>query len=177
LPLIALAVLSAIGGFMGIPEALGGSHWLGEFLSPVFAASQPLLEEHHLSHSTEYILMVTVVVLTALIIGYAYSRYVTKNHLPASEGQITNPTQRILYHKYYIDEIYDLLIVKPVYWISEQFYSVVEKSGIDRVVNFSGRSVESGSKLARLLQNGSLGYYIFAMVIGIALLLGFAGRY
>jgi NADH-quinone oxidoreductase subunit L len=82
--------------------------------------------------------------------------------------------QRTLYNKYYVDEIYDAIIVKPLYWVSEQFYSIVEKSGIDRLVNSSGRGVEAGSKFLRLIQTGRLGYYIFVMVIGIALLLAYA---
>ena len=174
LPLIVLAVLSAIGGFMGVPEALGGSHWLGEFLAPVFAQSHTLSEPHTLAHSTEYMLMGGVVVLTLIIIAYAYSRYVSKGHVPVEEGKIASPLQRTLYNKYYVDEIYDAVVVRPLYWLSQQFYSIVEKSGIDNLVNSSGRGIESGSKLARLIQTGSLGYYIFAMVIGIVLLLGYA---
>jgi NADH-quinone oxidoreductase subunit L len=174
LPLIVLAVLSAIGGFMGIPEALGGSHWLESFLSPVFAQSQSLVASHSLDHSTEYMLMGGVVVLTLIVIAYAYSRYVSKRHVPVEDGGIANPLQQTLYNKYYVDEIYDSMIVKPLYWLSEQFYSIVEKSGIDRLVNASGRGVETGSKFARLIQNGRVGYYIFVMVIGVALLLAFA---
>ena len=174
LPLIVLAVLSAIGGFMGIPEALGGSHWLGDFLAPVFSQSKGLDEAHVLTHSTEYMLMGGVVILTLIVIAYAYSRYVTKSHVPVEEGKITSPLKRTLYNKYYVDEIYDSIVVRPLYWLSQQFYSIIEKSGIDMLVNSSGRGVESGSKFARLIQTGSLGYYIFVMVIGIALLLGYA---
>jgi len=174
LPLIALAVLSAVGGFMGIPEALGGSHWLEGFLSPVFAQSRALAEPHTLAHSTEYMLMGGVVVLTVIIIAYAYSRYVSKGHVPAEEGKIASSLQRTLYNKYYVDEMYDAVFVRPLYWISQQFYTIVEKSGIDMLVNSSGRGLESGSKFARLIQTGRLGYYIFVMVVGIALLLGYA---
>ena len=168
-----LAVLSAVGGFMGIPEALGGSHWLEGFLSPVFAQSRALGDPHALSHSTEYMLMGGVVVLTLIIIAYAYSRYVSKGHVPAEEGKIASPLQRTLYNKYYVDEIYDAVVVRPLYWISRQFYSIVEKSGIDRLVNSSGTGLESASRFARLVQTGSLGYYIFVMVVGIALLLAY----
>ena len=118
-----------------------------------------------------------VVVFTLIVIGYAYSRYVSKGHVPAEDGKMESSLQRTLYNKYYVDEIYDSIVVKPLYWISEQFYSIVEKSGIDRLVNASGRGVESGSKLARLVQNGGIGYYIFVMVIGIALLLVYAVRF
>ena len=119
-------------------------------------------------------LMGGVVVLTLIVIAYAYSRYVSKRHVPVEDGGIANPLQQTLYNKYYVDEIYDSMIVKPLYWLSEQFYSIIEKSGIDRLVNASGRGVESGSKFARLIQNGRVGYYIFVMVIGIALLLAYA---
>jgi NADH-quinone oxidoreductase subunit L len=173
-PLIVLAVLSAVGGFMGVPEALGGSHWLEGFLSPVFEQSHDLAASHPLSHSTEYMLMAGVVALTLIIIAYAYSRYVSKSHVPAEEGKIGSSLQRTLYNKYYIDEIYDSIIVRPLYWISQQFYSIVERLGIDALVNSSGKGLQLGSKFARLLQTGALGYYIFIMVIGIALLLGYA---
>src|SRR6185312_12758988 len=83
-PLIVLAVLSAVGGFMGVPEALGGSHWLSNFLAPVFAPSKELIEALHvgqpLSHSDEDMLMGLIVGLTAVFIFYAYSRYVSKGH-------------------------------------------------------------------------------------------------
>lgn len=171
LTLTVLAVLSAAGGFMGIPEALGGSHWLSRFLAPVFISSQAHLEVHYLSHSTEYVLMGLIVALTVALIGFAYSRYVIKNHIPAAEGHISNPLHRTLYNKYYIDQLYDLLIVEPLYWISGKFYEVTEQLGIDRLVNLSGTSIVSGSKVARLLQNGGVGYYIFAMVVGIVLIL------
>ena len=170
-PLIALAILSVVGGFMGVPEVLGGSHWLNGFLAPVFASSQELVETHHLAHSTEYILMGVVVALTVIMIAFAYLRYVNKRHLPVAEGHIVNPLQRVLYNKYYIDQLYDGLIVRPWYWISGKLDTVIEQLGIDRLVNSSGNSVVAGSKVARLLQNGRIGYYIFVMVISIVLIL------
>lgn len=170
-PLIVLAILSVVGGFMGVPEVLGGSHWLNGFLAPVFASSQELVETHHLPHSTEYILMGVVVSLTVVMIVFAYLRYVNKKHVPVAEGHIVNPLQRVLYNKYYIDQLYDGLIVRPWYWISGKLDTVIEQLGIDRLVNSSGNSVVAGSKAARLLQNGRVGYYIFVMVISIVLIL------
>jgi NADH-quinone oxidoreductase subunit L len=176
-PLIVLAILSAIGGFMGVPEALGGSHWLNNFLAPVFAPSKHLMGALHegepLSHSTEYMLMGVIVGLTAAFIVFAYSRYVSKGHVPAAEGQISG-IQKTLYNKYYVDEIYDAIIVKPLYWISGVFDQVVERLGIDGLVNASGKAVVAGSRSARRLQTGSIGFYIFAMVVGIVLILSVA---
>ena len=174
IPLILLAVLSVVGGFMGVPEALGGSHWLRGFLDPVFASSRELVEAHHLSHSTEYMLMGVVIALTFVVLGFAYSRYVLKNHVPVPEDNITSPLQRTLYNKYYIDPLYDQIIVKPLFWIAEKVDRVVEQLGIDGIVNALGNAVVSGSKITRLLQNGRIGYYIFIMVIGVVLMLGYA---
>ncbi|HEY3402384.1 MAG TPA: NADH-quinone oxidoreductase subunit L [Ohtaekwangia sp.] len=167
IPLIVLAVLSVVGGFMGFPEVFGGegSHWLNNYLAPVFAASAPHIHAHHLSHATEYLLMGTVVAFTIVMIIIAYVMYVSKNQVPAAEGQISG-LHKTLYHKYYIDELYNAIIVKPLYWLSGIFDTVIEKLGIDKIVNGVGESVVLSSKAARFLQPGTIGYYIFAMVLG-----------
>jgi NADH-quinone oxidoreductase subunit L len=170
IPLIALAVLSMVGGFIGVPEALGGSHWLNEYLAPVFAQSKTLVESHsHLDHATEYLLMATVVSLTVVVIVIAYLRYARRKHVPVVDTQLTGPA-KVLANKYYIDEIYNAIIVKPLYWLSNVFDIFVERMGIDNVVNIFGSSVPEGGKITRLTQSGSIGYYIFLMVIGIVLI-------
>jgi NADH-quinone oxidoreductase subunit L len=172
-PLIALAVLSVIGGFMGIPEILGGKNWIGEFLSPVFA-SAPESAVTPLSHGTEYALMGTIVALTLVMIGLAYSRYVSKNHVPVAEGEALSAAHKTIYNKYYVDEIYDAIVVKPLYWLSKLLDIVIEKSGIDKAVNLLGDAVNDWSRIFRLLQNGSLGYYLFVMVIGVIVMIAFS---
>ncbi len=174
IPLIILAVLSAGGGFMGVPEILSGNNWVSGFLSPVFSQSLALKTEPHLSHITEYALMGTIVVFTLLMIALAYSRYVGKAHVPIAEGEPLSVIHKTVYNKYYVDEIYDAVIVKPLYWLSKLFDIVIEKSGIDKLVNLAGESVYDWSKIFRLLQNGSLGYYIFVMVIGVILIIAFS---
>jgi NADH-quinone oxidoreductase subunit L len=170
-PLIILAILSAVGGFLGFPEVFGGSNRLGEFLAPVFATSTRLAEHHALSHATELGLMGLVVGATLVLIIVAYIIYVSKNAVPVSEESAMGGLQRLLYNKYYIDELYDTLIVKPLYWISGVLESVVERLGIDRLVNAVGGGVVAASRGARLLQPGNIGFYIFVMVIGVVLLL------
>jgi NADH-quinone oxidoreductase subunit L len=171
IPLIVLAVLSLAGGFMGVPDALGGSNWIGEFLNPVFEQSQPLLEAHHVSHATEYVLMGTVVGLTIILIIIAYVVYVNKNTVPAEEGAQLGAAHQLVHKKYFIDELYETVIVKPLYWISGIFDSIIERSGIDKLVNAFGGTVVEGSKIARLIQAGNIGFYIFIMVISIVILL------
>lgn len=171
IPLSILAVLSFAGGFMGVPEALGGSHWLSEFLAPVFATSASITQHHHLDHSTEYMLMGAIVALTIVMIVIAYVVYVGKKTVPAAESKELGAIHKTVYNKYFVDEIYNAIIVKPLYWLSHAFDIFIERLGIDRLVNGVGGSVEEGSKTFRLLQTGSTGFYIFAMVIGIVVLL------
>ena len=70
--------------------------------------------------------------------------------------------------------MYDRLVVKPLYWVSTKFDNVVEKLGVDRLVNAFGEVVVDGSNLARRLQTGNIGFYIFAMVISILAILATA---
>jgi NADH-quinone oxidoreductase subunit L len=171
IPLILLAVLSAAGGFMGVPEALFGSNQVSHFLQPVFENSMALMREEHLSHSTEYVLMGLVVGLTLIIIFIAYNSYVKKGVVPVGDDEATSRLHKLSYHKFYVDELYEVVILKPLYLISSLFERIVEKSAIDRLVNSVGLSVDGSSKILRLLQTGNIGFYIFAMVVGIILIL------
>lgn len=166
-PLIILAVLSFAGGFINIPEVLFGSQALHNFLSPVVTAQA---EAHHLAHSTEWLLMGTIVLLTFIVIAIAHFMFVRRQQVPIQEGQLKS-LHRLLYHKYYVDEIYDAFIVKPVHWLGSVFDSIVEKLAIDRLVNGTGSMVVNASKLFRRLQTGSIGFYIFIMVISIVVML------
>ncbi len=174
IPLMILAVLSLLGGFMGVPEALAGSNWISSFLSPVFEPSAKLLQKHSLTHSMEYMLMGTTVGLTLVVIAIGYSRYVSKAHVPASADQQISHSHRVILNKYYVDEIYDAVIVKPLFWLSRKLETFVEKAGIDAIVNSMGESVSESGKVIQRLQNGSIGYYIFVMVIGVILILSYS---
>jgi NADH-quinone oxidoreductase subunit L len=175
IPLICLAVLSIVGGFMGVPEALGGSHWLNNYLSPVFAQSAEIVrqrghEHQHLTHMQEYALMATVVALTIAIIIFAYAKYVKKKHVPVADEKLSG-VPKLLTNKYYVDELYNNIIVKPLYWLSNILDIFIERLGIDKIVNAFGGSVIEGGKATRVSQSGSIGYYIFLMVIAIVLIL------
>jgi NADH-quinone oxidoreductase subunit L len=169
--LIALAILSAIGGFMGIPEVFGGHHMLSTYLAPVFEGSKGLLAEHQLSHSTEFMLMGVVITLTLVMILIAYFIYVRSKKLPAQDEASLSPVQRLVYNKYYIDELYAAVVTKPLNGLSKVLDAVIEKLFIDRIVNGTGRVVTWGGKTLRLVQTGNTGFYIFAMVISVIVIL------
>lgn len=167
LPLIVLAVLSVIGGYVGMPEVFGVPHFLAEYLSPIFAPSAPYLHEHHLSHSLEWGLMGLSTGLVIVMILFARSKF--SNYQDA--GTPNTGIAKVLENKWYVDELYDAIIVKPLLALSAFFQNVVERSGIDALVNGVGRGVKWGGGRLRLLQNGQVGFYVFAMVIGMVLLL------
>jgi NADH-quinone oxidoreductase subunit L len=169
IPLVLLAVLSFAGGFINIPTALSGSAALHEYLSPLLHSVGP---EHHVAHSTEYLLMAVVFVLTLIIIGVTYNRYVRTSHVPITETT-TSGVRKLLSHKYYVDELYDIVIVRPLLWLSHFFDTVIERQALDRIVNSVGSLVTSSSEVMRRLQTGSIGFYIFIMVISIIAILTF----
>ncbi|TKC05305.1 NADH-quinone oxidoreductase subunit L [Pedobacter frigoris] len=165
-PLIVLAVLSAIGGIIGIPETLGGNHWLSHWLSPVIqhAGEAP-------DHATEYALMAVSVVGVLISIAFAYTKYIKKDHIPAPDEAERSFLAKLSYNKFYFDEIYDTLFRKPLDAISVFFYKVVDNKIVDGIVNGLGWGTSEASKGLRLVQSGNVGFYIFMMVVGIISLL------
>ena len=167
LPLIILALLSIFGGLLGVPESLGGHHWLEHFLAPVFETSTKLVTETPLSGGTETTLMCISVGAAVLAIIYAYIKYIKNAHVPVSDAEERPTLVDISYHKFYIDELYDTIVRKPLDALSVFLYKVMDQLGIDGFVNGLGKgSIEAGKGL-RLLQTGNVGFYIFMMVVGI----------
>jgi NADH-quinone oxidoreductase subunit L len=161
IPLIILAVLSAIAGFVNIPTLFGGSESLTHFLSPVIQHAH----QTTLSHTTEYILMGGAVVLILAAITWAYFKF--KNYKPKEE---TSAFGKTLENKWYVDELYNSILVKPLQAIAAFFNTIVEKKGIDGMVNGVGKAVNYGSRQIRLLQSGQIGNYVLLMVLGILVL-------
>jgi NADH-quinone oxidoreductase subunit L len=156
IPLVILAILSIIGGFVGIPEAiLHGGDKLGAFLSPVIAVNA----EHTVSHSTEYLLMglSTGLVLIMIIIAW----FTFRNYERKEETGLG----KVLENKWYVDELYEKIIVQPLHKAGAFFSTVIEKSVIDNLVNGVGRAVNYGSRQLRLLQSGQVGNYVLLMVV------------
>jgi NADH-quinone oxidoreductase subunit L len=171
IPLIILAILSAVGGFLGVPESLGGGHWLEHYLAPVFANSTKIMGEQALPQNTEWILMGVSVLGAVIALIYAYSKYVKKVDIPVADTEERPALTSLSYHKFYIDELYDAIIRKPLDALSQFFYQVIDKMGIDGLVNGFGKGTVEASKGLRLLQTGNVGYYIFMMVVGIIAIL------
>jgi NADH-quinone oxidoreductase subunit L len=171
IPLVVLAVLAIVAGFIGIPHVLGGSHWLEHFLAPVFKQSEIYAHGHKLTHSTEYVLMGVTVTITILMILFARNKFVSKGFVPADDSVKQGFIPRLLANKYYVDEFYNAIIVKPLNGLASFSYKFLELKGVDAIVNGVGKLVVFISGQARKLQTGNTGFYIFAMVIGILVIL------
>jgi NADH-quinone oxidoreductase subunit L len=161
LPLILLAVASAIAGAIGVPEFIGGHHWLSHQLTPIVGK----VHEATLSHATEWTLMGISVSIALIALFIALSIYRRK-----ADGEPQTPLGKFLYNKWYIDELYHTVIIKPLNQFAGFLKEVVEKNVIDGAVNGTGKLVQYGARQIRLLQSGQVGYYILFMVLSIVLL-------
>ena len=171
IPLIVLAVLAALGGFIGVPHVLGGNHWLEHFLAPVFKASEVFAHGHKLSHTTEYVLMAVTVILTIVFILFARNKFVSKNYVPSSDDSKLTFIPKLLTNKYYVDEFYNTIIAKPLNGLASFTYKILELKGINLLVDSVGKLVVFTSSVVRKVQSGNTGFYILAMVVSIVVIL------
>jgi NADH-quinone oxidoreductase subunit L len=173
-PLMALATLALLGGTINLPELFGGGAALKAFLGPVFSDANLVMAAHPpLSHATEWGLMGITLLLVLLMALTAWLRY-AKAGKGTELVELKQPALvRLFVHKFYVDELYDKVIVKPVFWLSRFLHQTVENRIIDRVVNGVGLLVVRTGNTVRYIQSGNIGFYMFVMIIGILFILFF----
>jgi NADH-quinone oxidoreductase subunit L len=161
IPLIILAVLATIGGLINLP----GSNWLNHYLEPILATKL----EHHALGSQEYMLM--GIALTGALVGivWAYFKYIKQAFVPKDDQEISG-LALVVYNKFYIDELYHLLIVTPLNSLAGLFKSVLEPTIGSLVFGF-GKGAYFLSNQGKKLHTGSVGFYLFAFVIGVCAIL------
>jgi len=165
-PLIILCVFSVLGGLLNLPDLVRSNHWMAHYLSAVTAPSATLLREHEpLSHGMEALLMSIAGAGAIVAILYARYIYVTRKTLPEEDAAL-HGFPKLVSNKFYVDELYEKFITRPVFKLSEWWGHFVDKLVIDRAVNGVAKSLEVSGKTLRLFQNGHTGFYVFAMVIG-----------
>jgi NADH-quinone oxidoreductase subunit L len=167
IPLIVLAVLSVVGGVMGIPN--GHMHVLHYFLKPGFGPAEAWISNPHHFNMHELFLMSIAVAAAGVAIYIAYMIYRKNNILPVdSEDDMTAP-QRVIYNKYYVDELYDAIIRKPFDKLSDLAYRFFEIPVVDGIVNGVGNAAKQIGGIVKYAQSGSIGLYLFSMVVAIIL--------
>jgi len=169
-PLTILAVLSAVAGFIGLPAYLGSS-WLERFLEPSFELryAQSAATEHGF---TQEIVLTVVAVLAGLTgIAIAYYAYIRDRELPSRLAQRFTGFYSSARQKFYVDEIYDRLIVWPIARISDVLlWRVIDVHVIDGLVNGAGGLVQYWAGGLRRIQSGYTRSYATWVLIGAVLI-------
>ncbi len=169
IPLIVLAILSVVGGVIGLPHFWGFHNFIGDHLDPLILRKNPST----LPHDTEWMLMGIASVAALAVIYVAYVIYRQRNIIPLAENDKMPTLQKTIYNKYYVDEIYDAIIRKPIDGISNLFYKIVDKQLIDGIVEGVGSSVKGIGSVVRLAQQGDISFYIITMMLGVITILLF----
>ncbi|RME43266.1 MAG: NADH-quinone oxidoreductase subunit L, partial [Deltaproteobacteria bacterium] len=212
-PLIVLAFLSVVGGFVGIPHALtvaaekigihgadGATNLFGQWLAPVFAAAHHAAphgaEAAHASLATEYLLMVVSVALALVSIAAALFVYLRRPDLPATIARRFRLAYDLVYHKYYVDEIYeatvirftmnlmrflgrfDLVVIDGIVNGCAALVRVVSRIGgwldlrfVDGLVNLVADLAMAVGRRLRLIQTGSVQIYLYTVLGGMVAIL------
>jgi NADH-quinone oxidoreductase subunit L len=174
--LIPLSGLGLLAAFGALPLMIWhfDRNLLTSFLDPVFKDSTTILKDvSPLTSSAKYILITVTLVLIAAAIYFTFSYFVKKEHIPLPEKEARKGIIKLSYKKFHIDEFYNAIIVKPLFRLSDFLKNSIDLKIIDGVVESIGKLVMLTGKKIRLLQTGNVGFYLFAMVICIILVLVF----
>jgi NADH-quinone oxidoreductase subunit L len=168
-PLMVLAGLSVVGGYVGLPMGLLWGNRLGQFLEPVLAGHHG---EHH-SASLEIALMVISVGIALIGIAAAYTLYFAKPGLPEQLAIRFRGAYRLLLDKYNVDELYDAAFVRPTVSLSSWMWRFFDVRIVDGLVNGTASSIASSSRSWRRLQTGDVQHYALWFLFGALLIVGY----
>jgi NADH-quinone oxidoreductase subunit L len=168
IPLAVLAILAAIAGVWGLPAAQGTA--FGRFLAPVLADGDGGGGAHH---GPAWGLMAVSVVAALVGLGAAWRLYVAGGADLARVGVPRNGLHRLLLAKYYVDELYDRVLVAPFLGLARWCAGAVDLRLIDGLVNDVAASVEEVARGLRRLQTGFVMNYALAMLVGSLVITGF----
>ena len=190
-PLAVLAVLSIVGGWVGPPAVFGVGNAFHDWLAPVFqpvaahgvadaahGAADAMAQgaaaghaAHAVPPATEWLLILASVGVAALGIFLAFRLYLTSPSIATSLRERWAWLHRTLLHKYWIDELYDVVVVRPIHALSQGLWKVFDVKVVDGTVNGVAFTFEGLSAVLRLFQTGFVGTYAFFLALGVAALL------
>ena len=190
-PMVVLAVLSVIGGYVGVPAILGGANHFHHFLAPVFGVHEgggheaalrllPLAwageaagEGGHGSATLELFMMVLSVVMAFAGIYLAYAFYLKRPDLPKALAQGYPRAYRVLFNKYYVDEIYQFLFVDSCKRLGTILWRQFDEAVVDRTVNLVATVMRVLGGGLRLLQTGFVQDYALGIILGAVIVMLF----
>jgi NADH-quinone oxidoreductase subunit L len=188
-PLMILAFLSLIGGYVGIPHVLGGANHIHEFLAPVVGGTQPVKAHAEISllsqawassgegggHSAtlELFMMAVSVIIAFIGIGIAYLFYVKNPDLPKRIAEKQKGLYQLVFNKYYVDELYEILFINSLKRLGTGLWRGFDDFIIDGTANGIAYLIGWISSVMRRVQTGLVQNYAFAMIIGGVILVGY----
>jgi NADH-quinone oxidoreductase subunit L len=158
MPLVMLAVLSVVGGYFTVLH----------FLSPIF----PILGAHHEAH-VPFLVKYLPTLAGLGGIGLAYQMYVRDPGMAERLSRQFSGLHALLLNKYYIDELYDAVVVRPMTAASNWLWQVWDTLVIDGAVNGAAQTVEANGSLLRLWQTGNVQNYALSFLLGAMAILGY----
>jgi len=162
IPLVVLAIASVVGGWAGLPKGLLWGDAFARFLAPVVGNFKPAVEASALGLSAA----ATIVGLLGILL--AYICYIRMPGLPKIIAWRAKSLYDVLMEKYYIDELYNLIVTRPLFFVSNVILNRgIDRFAIDGAVNGVGVSVRAGSQLARRSETGNVQHYAFVYVLGV----------
>jgi NADH-quinone oxidoreductase subunit L len=162
-PLMILAAGAVCAGWIGIPAVFGGSNWISHFFEPV-------LGHPHVAgtHAEEWMVVAVSVIASLGGVFVATLFYYWKPGIPERLKVSFHGVHTVLWNKYYVDEFYDRVIVRPVYWMAKKvFIGVTDARIIEGIVNGVPKIIGAFGEKARWLQTGYVQHYALSMVIGL----------
>jgi NADH-quinone oxidoreductase subunit L len=177
-PLMLLAVLSIAGGWIGMPALIGGAfhlpNYFEEWLAPVFGhGAAGAHEAAHPPVALELGLMAASVAVALCGIGLAYYLYRVRTEAPKKIAEAAPGLYDVVYHKYYVDEIYDIVFVRRIVDGSVWLWRAFDAAFIDGIVNGIAATVRGAGDRIRRAQTGVVGSYAFTFLLGAVLIVGY----
>ena len=181
-PLIVLAILSIVGGYIGLPKLIGDlvggvPNYLEHYLSPVFANANEYMHAHahhgEHSHSLEWGLMGVSVVIALVGITIAYMLYIVNPEIPRKFTNAFPGLHRAVYNKWYIDELYDFIFINPCKALGRFLWKGFDVVVIDGIVNGVAQAVMGVGGVIRYMQTGQIHNYAWTMAVGVVVIIGY----
>ena len=167
-PLLILAALAIVGGYVGVPAILGGGNQFEQFLAPVFGETVV-----HVEQSTEWGLTLAAVAVALLALFAVYYVYIVRPELPAKVARAFGPLYTFVYEKYHVDELYVAVIVNPLKRLAGWLAAVLDVRVIDGVANGAGALVGWCGQQLRAVQDGFVRSYALMIFGGAIILLAY----
>lgn len=172
-PLVILGLGSVFAGVLNLPHVLPAPGWLEHWLEPVIGPGELFLPPMHLSLGTEWGLLALATAIAAVGIAAAWRLLKPESLVPARQAAPERGIEKVLARKYYVDELYDALIVRPLIWCSERvLWRTIDAILIDGVaVNGMARLARVFGWIGSRVQTGQVGTYVVLFLLGTLILL------